>query len=111
MKLKADDGSFLFTGAKNTVYYVMISTYDVPVWYSCTGSPGVCSREPAYRGNPELETVDGTADGKSVNFSTGGGASSISTVNFWDKRGAYGKTISLFRGWRVTQYFISLGRL
>jgi len=24
MKLKADDGSFLFTGAKNTVYYVMI---------------------------------------------------------------------------------------
>lgn len=81
MKLKADDGSFLFTGAKNTVYYVMISTYDVPV-----GTPAPAA--PAYApGNlPTGETlngtVDGTADGKSVNFSTGGGASSISTVNF-----------------------------
>jgi len=53
MKLKADDGSFLFTGAKNTVYYVMISTYDVPVGTPAPASPGVCSREPAYRGNPE----------------------------------------------------------
>ena len=79
MKLKADDGSFLFTGAKNTVYYVMISTHDVPVG-TLHRQPGVCSGN-LPTGETLNGTVDGTADGKSVNFSTEG-ASSISTVNF-----------------------------